>query len=188
MGLCPACGDEWPMTEDSCPHCGYQGNRSPGPGSGPAPSLPLGDFLKGGWILFKEYPWGFVGFFLAYLVIEILLNAIPRIGWLASGVVAPALYMGHFLVCAKLLQRRTVKFQDFFTGFHFFLPLLLVALMTAVFVVLGLILLILPGVYLAVGYLFAAYLVVDRRLDFWQAMELSRAPCMAPGSAFLRWW
>ena len=33
---------------------------------------------------------------------------------------------------------------------------------------------IIPGVYLGVAYLFATYLVVDRRLDFWPAMELSR--------------
>jgi hypothetical protein len=35
-------------------------------------------------------------------------------------------------------------------------------------------LLIIPGVYLAVSYLFASILVVDQRLDFWPAMELSR--------------
>jgi uncharacterized membrane protein len=35
-------------------------------------------------------------------------------------------------------------------------------------------LLIIPGIYLAVAYLFAACLVIDRRLDFWPAMELSR--------------
>ena len=35
-------------------------------------------------------------------------------------------------------------------------------------------LLILPALYLAVAYLFSSCLVVDRRLDFWPALELSR--------------
>jgi uncharacterized membrane protein len=39
---------------------------------------------------------------------------------------------------------------------------------------LGLLLLVLPGIYLAVGYAFVLPLVVDRRLNVWEAMELSR--------------
>ena len=38
----------------------------------------------------------------------------------------------------------------------------------------GFLLLVIPGVYLLVCYLFAPSLVVDRRLDFWPALELSR--------------
>ena len=33
---------------------------------------------------------------------------------------------------------------------------------------------ILPGVYLAVGYMFALPLVVDKRMDVWTALEVSR--------------
>ena len=49
------------------------------------------------------------------------------------------------------------------------------------------ILLIIPGVYLMVGYLFASPLVVDRRLDFWPATELSslyREPLMVQPFCF----
>ena len=38
----------------------------------------------------------------------------------------------------------------------------------------GLILCILPGIYLAVGYIFALPLVVDKKMEFWTAMEVSR--------------
>ena len=54
------------------------------------------------------------------------------------------------------------------------MPLLLLSLVAGLFIGIGTLLLIIPGVYLAVAYLFASYLVVDRRLDFWPAMELSR--------------
>jgi uncharacterized membrane protein len=36
------------------------------------------------------------------------------------------------------------------------------------------VLLIVPGLYLLVGYIFTTWLIVDRGLDFWPAMELSR--------------
>jgi uncharacterized membrane protein len=35
-------------------------------------------------------------------------------------------------------------------------------------------LLIVPGVYLSVAYLFAPCLIVDKNIDFWPAMEISR--------------
>ena len=38
----------------------------------------------------------------------------------------------------------------------------------------GFILLIIPGIYLSVGYLFVTMLIIDKRMQFWQAMETSR--------------
>ena len=93
---------------------------------------------------------------------------------MASFAVGPALIMGNFIVCAKLLQNHTPKFSDFFLGFRFFIPLLLTAMVGGALTGIGLLLLIIPGIYLMVSYLFASCLVVDRRLDFWPALELSR--------------
>jgi uncharacterized membrane protein len=102
------------------------------------------------------------------------LNAIPFFGVVASVVVSTPLLMGNFIVSAKLLQGLAPEFRDFFTGFQFFVPLLLLSLVAGIFIGIGTVLLIIPGIYLAVAYLFASNLVVDRRLDFWPAMELSR--------------
>jgi len=136
--------------------------------------LPLGDYFKTGWGLFKQYPGGFVGFCLLNLVIQLALSRIPSVGVVALAVVSTPLFMGNFIVSAKLLQGQTPEFSDFFKGFQYFLPLLLLSLVAGLFIGIGTVLLIIPGVYLAVAYLFASYLVVDRRLDFWPAMELSR--------------
>ena len=38
----------------------------------------------------------------------------------------------------------------------------------------GLVLCVLPGIYLAVGYTFALPLIIDKKYDFWTAMEVSR--------------
>ena len=136
--------------------------------------MPLGDYFKTGWGLFKQYPGGFVGFCLLNLVIQVALNAIPFVGPVASLAVTSPLFMGNFIVSAKLLQGQTPEFRDFFAGFQYYLPLLLLSLVAGLFIGIGTILLVIPGVYLAVAYMFASYLVVDRRLDFWPAMELSR--------------
>jgi uncharacterized membrane protein len=178
MPRCPGCGNQLNGSEPHCPACGQStevGTNLHGPTPPQPPgSLPLGNYIKIGWELFKQYPGGFVGFCLVNVVIHLALHALPRVSWLVSAGLSAPLFMGNFIVSAKLLQRQTPAFRDFFSGFQFFWPLFLLSLVVSVFIGIGMILLIIPGVYLAVAYLFASYLVVDRRLDFWPAMELSR--------------
>ena len=138
-----------------------------------------------------QYPGGFVGFCLLTLVIQAALKAVPYVGPVAALAVTSPLFMGNFIVSAKLLHGQTPEFRDFFVGFQYFLPLLLLSLVAGLFIGIGTILLIIPGIYLAVAYLFASYLVVDRRLDFWPAMELSRLTVTPGGSVILpscSWW
>lgn len=178
MPYCSECGNQLTGSELNCSACG-QPTDSPPPLLEPSPprtpeSLPLGEYFKTGWGLFKQYPGGFVGFCLLNLLIQGLLNSLSYVGAVASIAVTSPLFMGNFIVSAKLLQGQTPEFRDFFAGFQYFLPLLLLSLIAGLFIGIGTLLLIIPGVYLAVAYLFASYLVVDRRLDFWPAMELSR--------------
>jgi uncharacterized membrane protein len=178
MPPCHNCGHELTGSELHCPACGQATGfpsplAEPSPGRSPA-SLPMGEYFKTGWGLFKQYPGGFVGFCVLYLVIQATLHRIPYVGPVASLAVSTPLIMGNFLVSAKLLHGQTPEFRDFFGGFQYVLPLLLLSLVAGLFIGIGTILLVIPGIYLAVAYLFSSYLVVDRRLDFWPAMELSR--------------
>ena len=178
MSYCPECGNQLTGSESHCPTCGHAAN-APVPALEPSPapmqaSLPLGGYLKTGWGLFMQYPGGFAGFCLLTLVIQVALRAVPFVGPVAALAVTSPLFMGNFIVCAKLLQGQAPEFRDFFAGFQYFLPLLLLSLVAGLFIGIGTILLLIPGIYLAVAYMFASYLVVDRRLDFWPAMELSR--------------
>ena len=178
MPYCPECGHQLTGSEPNCPGCGQPTDSSTttlvqSPPRTPE-SLPLGDYFKTGWGLFKQYPGGFVGFCLINLLIQGVLNSLSYVGAVASVAVTSPLFMGNFIVSAKLLQGQTPEFRDFFAGFRYFLPLLLLSLIAGLFIGIGTLLLIIPGIYLAVAYLFASYLVVDRRMDFWPAMELSR--------------
>jgi uncharacterized membrane protein len=136
--------------------------------------LPLGQYLKIGWDLFKQYPYGFISFCLLNIFLHAVLQAIPFLGPVVSYVVSAPLILGNFIVAARLLHGHTPQFGDFFAGFYFFWPLFLVSLVSSILIAIGMILLIIPGIYLIVSYLFASCLVIDRRLDFWPAMELSR--------------
>ena len=52
--------------------------------------------------------------------------------------------------------------------------LILLGLVMNLLVLIGLALCIIPGIFLQVAWLFAIALVIDRRMNFWDAMELSR--------------
>jgi hypothetical protein len=172
MAQCPHCGEEVAGNPEICPSCGKEW-------SAPDAALPRfqvqpGKYLREGWELFKQNLGGFIGFALVYFIIQVVLGCLPRIGGLISLAMSAPLGAGFFVVSAKLMQRRTPVFQDFFTGFQFFLSLLLLSVISSILIIAGFILLILPGIFLMVCYLFPSMLVIDRRLDFWPAMELSR--------------
>jgi Tfp pilus assembly protein PilF len=62
-----------------------------------------------------------------------------------------------------------------FTGFRQPFPHLVIAgFLASLLTALGFVCLVLPGVYLFVAWMFTFPLIVDRRLDFWPAMHLSR--------------
>jgi uncharacterized membrane protein len=64
---------------------------------------------------------------------------------------------------------------DAFAGFSIaFLQLGLGGLVSSLLTGVGILLCIIPGIYLAVGYAFTLPLIIDKGYDFWTAMEVSR--------------
>ena len=83
--------------------------------------------------------------------------------------------MGCGLYLLKRARGEPAGIETAFSGFRLaFLDLFLVGLVATVLKILGFICLILPGIYLVVAWMFASILVIDKGLDFWSAMELSR--------------
>ena len=68
----------------------------------------------------------------------------------------------------------SASFDDVFSCLPLVLPIFGLMALYALFVGIGFILLVVPGVYLAVGYLFALPLKVERDLGIWEALETSR--------------
>jgi hypothetical protein len=133
-----------------------------------------GYYLKAGWELFKQNVAGFIGFTVVAMIVLLALNAKAGLGQILAYIIGPPLWAGFLIVAMKLLLNQLTQVNDFTSGFKFVLPLVLYSVVSSVFISVGLVLLIVPGLYLLVGYMFTSWLIVDRGLDFWQAMELSR--------------
>ncbi len=82
---------------------------------------------------------------------------------------------GLFLYYLKKIRREQASIEDLFAGFKFsLLQLFLGGLVTTVLESLGFLCLILPGIYLSVAWCMALPLIIDKKFDFWPAMEASR--------------
>jgi hypothetical protein len=126
-----------------------------------------GSCVSRSWALVKKNFWLLVG---ASFVIH-LIQGVPLVGALLSG----PLYGGLFLLFLKLIRGQRAEFGDAFAGFSDqFVHLLLAGLVAGVLSLIGFLFCIIPGIYLAVAWCFALPLVIDKRLEFWPAMELSR--------------
>jgi hypothetical protein len=93
--------------------------------------------------------------------------------WLGL-VVAGALHGGLMLLFLRLIRQQPARMADLFACFGAgFFQLMLVWILTQ-FVSAVAMLLIVPGIYLKVVWVFSLTLAADRQLGFWRAMELSR--------------
>jgi uncharacterized membrane protein len=73
------------------------------------------------------------------------------------------------------MRGQPADLADAFAGFgSAFLPLVLAHVVSAVLIALGFVCCILPGIYLGVAWKFTLPLIIDKRMGFWDAMELSR--------------
>jgi predicted Ser/Thr protein kinase len=82
---------------------------------------------------------------------------------------------GLYLYLLKKLRGEKATVETVFSCFTSrFLHLFLGGFVTGLLTWLGFLCFILPGIYLLVAWMFTLPLIVDKQLDFWSAMELSR--------------
>jgi len=132
------------------------------------------DYVQKGWEMFKGHVGEFVGFTLLVFAISLASIKLETFGSLIFSALAAPLYAGYSIAAFRILTGKSLQFSDFFRGFNYFLPLFLAGLASGIIVSIGFMLLIIPGIYLAIGYMLATFLIIDYRMEFWQAMETSR--------------
>lgn len=142
-------------------------------------SIDISSALSRGWALVRDNMTVLVGASILGWLVTVGLAFVPVLGWIVGFVLLGGL---DFLILRRL-RGEEVKIGDVFDGFNLaFLNLTMAGLVKWLLTTLGLILCILPGIYLAVGYVFALPLVVDKKMEFWTAMEVSRRVVHA------HWW
>lgn len=129
-----------------------------------------GSYIRRGWEIFQDN----MGMFIAYTVLMILISVFAAIIPFGSLLVSGPLTAGFYIVANKISKGEPYEFDTFFKGFDFFVPLLIYSLIAGIFIALGLIALIVPGIYLAVAYTFAPLFIVFGKMESWDSMEFSR--------------
>ena len=95
------------------------------------------------------------------------------IGILASALAYPFM-AGINMIGIRRAADQPISFNDIFSHFGRTVPLVITAIVSMLLIYLGMFLLIIPGMYLAIAYMLAIPLVVERGLTPWQALEASR--------------
>jgi hypothetical protein len=137
------------------------------------PHLDIGQCLSRSWnLLTANFGLLFGASALIWLVS--LCQFIPIVG-LIYKIVAGAFYGGLYLVFLKRIRGQPASVGDAFSGLQIaFAQLLLAGFISGLLAGLGTLFCLLPGLYLFVAWALCLPLVIDRRLEFWAAMELSR--------------
>jgi hypothetical protein len=175
---CHYCGAKAEATAERCPVCAQPLQRSDTPFTPPqAPPPPAQPFIPpptasaqtGKWV---SEAWEIVKsdlpmFALLALIVAAIGSCVPIIlqGAMAVGF--------HIAIIKKMRTGRPLDLADCFKGFDFLVPALVAALLISIFVTLGTLACIIPGLIVHAMYQFTYLLILDKRLDFWPAMQAS---------------
>jgi zinc-ribbon domain len=169
--FCHSCGTQVPDDIQFCPQCGQAVGASPL--GAPPPSAPFvpragikaeaGRWIGEGCDMVKKD----IGNYALIALLFFLLNGVPLI--------QGALIAGFHIFTMKKLMGRNAEVGDLFKGFNFFIPTLVASLLIGIFTFGGTLLCVIPGLVIAAMYKFTYLFILDKRMDFWPAMQASHA-------------
>ena len=122
------------------------------------------NYLSRGFAIFKKKP----EYFLIYTALYLI--SMPFGGF----IITLPLTAGFFIAAHRINTKNTLFFEHFFDGFKDFVQLTLLMIVQSIFVFIGFLVLILPGIYLSVAYYFAPFFIIFGKMNFSEAMESSR--------------
>ena len=167
--FCHSCGTQVNTDVQFCPNCGQPLAATPAPAAAPAYvaragiTARPGAWVGAGWDLVKADMGNYVLLALVFLALN---SMVPMI-------LQGPLMAGFHFFCIKRLMGRQTDFGDLFKGFNFFVPALVASLVIGLFTFAGTLLCIIPGLVVMAMYKFTYLFIVDKRLDFWPAMQAS---------------
>ncbi|GAB2498605.1 DUF2189 domain-containing protein [Algoriphagus taiwanensis] len=139
------------------------------------PEFSIQEALSRGWELFKIQP--ALTFLYSLLILGISASSsvfLQDYSLFISILISPPLTGGFFLVANQLSRGLEVRLSDYFNGFSYWGILIVTSLVSGILTFLGIIALILPGIYLGVAFVFGIPFALFSGMDFWNSLELSR--------------
>ena len=133
-------------------------------------AVDIGHCYRRAWEKLKSDFWPIVGVSALILLLVAAAESV-YVGIIINGPIIGGLNWYYL----KHLRGERPTLNDAFAGFTMaFVPLMLGWLVTQVLVGVGLVLCVIPGIYLAVAWSLALPLIIDKKFPFWEAMEVSR--------------
>jgi len=169
---CRYCGAALNPEVKFCSTCGRSQQDETASSLPPPPPPPSGEvtaqtgrWISAGWDLIKG---DWLTFALMALVFLVVTNCVPI-------VLQGTMMAGFHIACIRKMMSGKAEVGDLFKAFSYFGATLLAFLVTAVFTFLGLLLCFIPGLVVAAMYLFTYLFIVDKKMEFWPAMQASHA-------------
>jgi uncharacterized membrane protein len=146
----------------------------------------IGQVLKTAMEKQVGFKWSFIAPFLIYLVITSIIAALQDAtvgtgeGVAASltqiivNILVYPLGMGLGLLGIRRAAGKDTPLSTLWESYSQFIPLSVMLVLMGLLIVGGFFLLVLPGIYLAVAYSFAPYLIIEKNMGVWEALETSR--------------
>ena len=149
------------------------------------------EMVKAGWKRINgvktQFIAGFAIYIAAAVIVQLILGLVfPQgtpempnllnqqiVGILSYPVLMPIM-AGIIMMAIRQYRGESVDFKSVFDYFHITGKLALAGVIIYVLTMVGFLLFILPGIYVSVAYAFTIPLIVDKNMDVWEAMELSR--------------
>jgi uncharacterized membrane protein len=139
--------------------------------------------LKAGWNIWKQNAWFLIGvtvvlFFLpsipSYLansprVSGMLDTILVIIGWVLSLLMS----IGMIKITLAFVDGVKAPWQELFRHYTYLVKYVVASILYGLIVAAGLVLFVIPGIYLALKYQFAIYLIVDKNLGIFEAFGRS---------------
>jgi uncharacterized membrane protein len=171
--FCHHCGSQVPNDVQFCTTCGQSlAAAAPLSASSSTPWIApsgvraqIGRWIGEGWRLVKAD----IGTFILIALLFSLLNSMVPI------IIQGPLFIGFHIFCMKKILARNAQIGDLFSGFSFFVPGLVASLLISLLTSLGFLLCIIPGLVVAAMYKFTYLFILDKRMDFWPAMQSSHS-------------
>jgi uncharacterized membrane protein len=170
--FCDRCGTQVNPNQPFCSNCGQSFAGAPAAPGAPPPAawmppasvqVSASRWIGAGWDLVMAD----LGPYVLATLIFFLLSGVPFI--------QGALIAGFHIYTMKKMHGRRTDFGDLFKGFNFFVPTLVAMLLIGAFTFLGTLACIIPGLVVAAALKFTYLFIVDKRMDFWPAMQASHA-------------
>lgn len=140
----------------------------------PTGAVNMTKWITSGWDLVMSDFGQFLVLSFIYLVLLAVAFSTLIIGLILSG----PLTVGFFYIIFNRIRGNPIKIDDIAKGFDFFLAAILADLLISAFTMIGFTFLIIPGIVISALYMFAFPLIIEKKMNFWEAMETSRKVVM----------